>query len=650
MNRLIQVGIIFLFVLNNFSSRASDFITIWDLSLDTFSNTKINFLCTTSGSVTYLWETIPSGSSGSGIIYNGSATISGLPQNAIIQLKISPINFKSFEMHSRKLIDVAQWGTAAWTTMTRAFQGCKNLHISAHDLPDLTNVKDMSSMFSVGNVIGNTNMNLWNTSAVEDMSSMFSNAIGFNQLISAWDVSKVKTFFQMFYGASSFNQPIGNWNTSNVSSMSHMFYGATSFNQPLNNWNVSNVESMFGMFENASSFNQPLDNWDVSKVLFFANVFSNTLAFNQPLNSWNVGKSTDFSRMFYKASAFNQTLNSWNLVNATRLSEMFKEAISFNQQLDNWNTSKVTHIDGIFDSAISFNQNINDWNLSKVLTSRNAFRNAYQFNQKLDKWKVLSLVDASSMFENAKAFNQNLGEWSINASAQVLNMLDNCGMDCNNYTASIFGWFNNPNVNSNVSIGVKGLNFGTNVAADRNYLINNLFWNFIGDSTSGANCCLKNATFYQNPLSTSGIQLTALLAGANYQWCKCNPFQLIPNANSQSFVASAPGEYAVIVTAVGCQSDTSACISVQPLSIGINDKSESLLYPNPSLGTVYFSKNIEIENCTLHIYSTTGQPLLNYNIEIQNNRKFDISGLQTGLYLVEIKNKEYSKWMKINKL
>ena len=76
----------------------------------------------------------------------------------------------------------------------------------------------------------------WDTSSVQDMSSMFQGASSFNQPISDWDTSLVTTMQQMFYFASSFNQPIGNWDTSLVTDMRYMFRFATSFNQDLCAW------------------------------------------------------------------------------------------------------------------------------------------------------------------------------------------------------------------------------------------------------------------------------------------------------------------------------------------------------------------------------------------------------------------------------
>ena len=48
-----------------------------------------------------------------------------------------------------KFLEVMQWGNIAWVSMEKAFYGATNLQITAIDYPDLSNVTNMSEMFSV---------------------------------------------------------------------------------------------------------------------------------------------------------------------------------------------------------------------------------------------------------------------------------------------------------------------------------------------------------------------------------------------------------------------------------------------------------------------------------------------------------------------
>lgn len=186
---------------NDRALKRSKFITRWNLTNPGSSSTSIGFEVTTIDTVYYTWETIPAGISGTGSFSGTFATITGLPINAIIRLKIDSTNFKGFRINfgadRKRIVDIEQWGTVVWSSMESAFKGCDSLQITASDVPNLSSVSNMASMFE---------------------------------------------------GASSFNQPIGNWNTSNVSDMSSMFHGATSFNQPIGNWNTTNVTNMVNMF------------------------------------------------------------------------------------------------------------------------------------------------------------------------------------------------------------------------------------------------------------------------------------------------------------------------------------------------------------------------------------------------------------------
>jgi len=168
-----------------------------------------------------------------------------------------------------KVIDIIQWGSNKWQSMSGAFRGCSNLsNYSATDSPDLSSVTSMNSMFSNATSF-NQDISNWDVSSVTDMSGMFNGATSFNQPLSGWDVSNVTNMSSMFgmpFDSSSFNQDISGWNVSNVTNMSSMFNNTTSFNGNISGWNVSGVTDMALMFNGAASFNQDLSGWCVSQI------------------------------------------------------------------------------------------------------------------------------------------------------------------------------------------------------------------------------------------------------------------------------------------------------------------------------------------------------------------------------------------------
>ena len=100
--------------------------------------------------------------------------------------------------------------------------------------------------------------------------------------IESWDTSNVENMSSMFAFVENFNADISSWNVSKVKNMAHMFFCSPNFNQPLDKWDTSNVEDMAHMFENATAFNQNLDSWDVSKVKDFDEMFEGSLLQNNP--------------------------------------------------------------------------------------------------------------------------------------------------------------------------------------------------------------------------------------------------------------------------------------------------------------------------------------------------------------------------------
>ena len=200
-----------------------------------------------------------------------------------------------FDNYSTKIIKITRWGDIEWKDFNHSFAGCIILDVNATDTPDLTDVKNMNSMFLATCALkGNSSFNNWNVSNVTNMSCMFNNASSFNQSLNDWDVSNVTDMSGMFYFAVSFNQSLNNWNVSNVTNMSYMFVGASNFNQPLNDWNVSNVTDMSDMFSGATSFNQPLNDWNVSNVTDMRYMFYNAKSFDQNISMWDVSNVTDY--------------------------------------------------------------------------------------------------------------------------------------------------------------------------------------------------------------------------------------------------------------------------------------------------------------------------------------------------------------------
>ncbi|MBK8145117.1 MAG: BspA family leucine-rich repeat surface protein [Bacteroidetes bacterium] len=691
---------------------SADFITVWNMNNPGGSPTSLTFGVGTSGLVNYTWETIPAGANGSGTISGNTANITGLPVGAMIRITINPTNFNrvniNYGVDKARLIDIEQWGNVGWLSMESAYHGCWNLNISATDIPDLSavisckrmfrscsqlnsplninswivsNVTDMSETFSstgafnqpIGNwdVSNVTDMNSmfygakafnqpigsWNVSNVTDMSGMFDNDTSFNQPVGNWDVSNVTNMREMFSTAKSFNQPVDNWNTANVTSMNKMFIAASNFNQLIGNWNTSNVDSMAQMFQWAASFNQPIGNWNTSNVTDMSSMFFEATSFNQPIGNWNTGNVSDMSGMFYLATSFNQPIGNWDVSTVTQMSGMFFMASSFNQPIGNWNTGQVMDMHAMFRNADSFNQPIANWDVSSVFGSLGLmFAGATSFNQPLNNWNTMNVTNMNGMFHRAYNFNQSLANWQFNSGVDLQNMLDSCGMDCSNYSATLGGWSANINTPISMQLGAENIKYFFSAQNDRNYLLNTKGWTITGDLLANNNCCaiqytpiyaatctnyffngqtLTNSGTYYDTLmnangcdsvitlnlmvntpnvavTQTGANLTANAVGASYQWLQCNPYVAIPGEINQTFTATINGDYAVAITENNC-TDTSACYPV--IGIGFNEQDYSStirIFPNPTHHSLQITSDIAFQNASIHVMNILGETIASY--------------------------------------
>ncbi|MBK6820876.1 MAG: BspA family leucine-rich repeat surface protein [Bacteroidetes bacterium] len=482
--------VLFLFSILIFTIKlfSQEFITTWSVPPGgpPFFDNNISFYIESSGPVNYTWETIPAGTSGSGVFSGNGVGIGNLPSGLIL-LKMQPANLHGIKVSSLKLHKVNQWGAVIWNSMADAFNGCENLDVIASDIPDLSVVTDLNNMFKdCYDLYGPANMNNWDVSNINDFNHMFDGTINFNQnigtwnttnalymrgmfsnsnfnqLIDGWNVSNVIQFDSMFqnnvsfntslanwnplnatnmnsmFSMTAFNQNIGSWNTGNVIDMNHMFY-SSHFNQYINLWDTHSAKYMNGMFHNTTFFNQPLDNWNTSNVIDMSEMFKNNSVFNEAVDNWNTQSVTNMYGMFDGATLFNQPLGNWNTSNVTNMYEMFHDANLFDQPIGNWNTSNVTTMEFMFAGAFSFNQPIGNWNLGNIYSTTGMFLWAVSFNQPIDNWNVSSLHWAHYMFDHATAFNQPLNNWNTSnlkgAGAMFLDAI-NFNQPLNNWNTS----------------------------------------------------------------------------------------------------------------------------------------------------------------------------------------------------------------------
>jgi hypothetical protein len=197
----------------------------------------------------------------------------------------------------------------------------------------------------------------------------------------------------------------------------------------------------------------------------------------------------------------------------------------------------------------------------------------------------------SYMFYKSSAFNQSIGNWILTSG--INNMLDSCGMDCTNYSATLNGWANNINTPNLLTLGASGINYGTNAVSSRNYLLNTKGWTINGDIANGFSCCVATSsnfsqttcnsyTFNNQILTASGIYYDSLI---NSTGCdSIITLNLTINSTLNTMNQSACNSYTFnnqTITQSGIYYDTltnsAGCDSMITLNLTINNSTSNTM-------------------------------------------------------------------------
>ncbi len=194
-----------------------------------------------------------------------------------------------------QVISIDQWGSQQWESMDRAFQGVDTV-ILATDVPDLSQVTNMSLMFASSN-IGYLNLNGWDVSSVEDMSYLFADASFVDPQVGLWNVSSVTDMRGMFSQALSANPDVVGWDVSSVTHMGSMFWNADAAAPDVSGWNTSSVVWMRSMFQDANLANPDVSNWDTSSLEDASYLFKDATSADPDLSGWKIDRVTGVTDM-----------------------------------------------------------------------------------------------------------------------------------------------------------------------------------------------------------------------------------------------------------------------------------------------------------------------------------------------------------------
>ena len=274
--------LLFFFILSFFALNAQNknFVSTWNISSGAFElplkdYTNITIDWGDSTSTTHTNAIFPTHT------YTSSNTFTITIAVNDVKKDIGSMYINGNHSSMAMLQDVSNWGEGIWNSFSSAFEGAKNLTISATDEPDLSATSSMKKAFRNCFSLLGTTLKDWDMSTITTMESMFSgnrygekfvNELGvitnsvneldymiFNADISGWNTGAVTNMHAMFDQCKDFNvaatQDLSKWNTAAVKDVSDIFRNAEKFNGDISTWNTTNVTLMGGAFNGALSFN-----------------------------------------------------------------------------------------------------------------------------------------------------------------------------------------------------------------------------------------------------------------------------------------------------------------------------------------------------------------------------------------------------------
>ena len=149
-------------------------------------------------------------------------------------------------------------------------------------------------------------------------------------------------------------------------------------------------------------------------------------------------------------------------------------------------------------------------------------------------------------------------------------------------------------------------------------------------------------------VSISGVTLTANTTGVTYKWLDCDRnFSFILGNTLQSFTPIRNGNYACQITSPSGCIDTTACTSVNSVSLDeyiVNDN-DIVVYPNPASSSV----NIEVlsqnakELVTITLFDAIGKTVYTTTLNSEKNTiLLDVNDFESGVYSVVVSNKFFT--------
>jgi hypothetical protein len=367
----------------------------------------------------------------------------------------------------------------------------------------------------------------------------------------------------------------------------------------------------------------------------------------------------------------------------------------FNEPENIFVKSDVIYLSGNFQAVVDFNPGLGIFNMSSMTSPNGYSQNATAFILKLSQCPAtssnLTLTScAQYTAPDGQIFTQSGQYTSTLTNASGCDSIVSINLTITQPTTSTItvsscGSYISPSGAVFTSSGIYADTIGNSNGCDSIISINLTVNNPTFSNTSITSCgsytspsgnvwstsgiysdTLQNATGCDSIISInltintvdttvtkSGFTLIANQASASYQWYNCTTNTPINGATSQSYTATSPGWYSVLVTANEC-SEMSECKQIKKLNsnvnFGMNDlfevtENRFLVYPNP------FTNNINIstqsaESFEICITDIRGRVVY----KAVNTTEIPLEFLEAGMYQLTILYNETIEFHQIVKL
>ena len=208
-----------------------------------------------------------------------------------------------------KLLEIRNWGDIAWGSFRFAFHGCRNMVLTATDIPDISGVASFSRAFENTGIIS-IDLRGWDFSSATGLSNMLN---GCRDLVSinmtGIDLSGILSLNRFANVNENLEEIIGHedLDLSDVRDFTLAFNGCTKLrNLDVSNWDISAVVDFDRTFRLCASLTlSGIDNWTTTRLKYMSGMFQESPV-NPDISDWDISVLTDASDAF-DGSNFSQT-------------------------------------------------------------------------------------------------------------------------------------------------------------------------------------------------------------------------------------------------------------------------------------------------------------------------------------------------------